>query len=210
MKKTWTPTQNAFREFLEWLEQGAGSSGEIYLELRRRLVFYFDRRNCREADELADETLSRVAQTFQEKGEITNLSPAHYCYVTARFVFLEYIRQAERSQASLEDVPASRWESVTATQPGADSESTTKEMTFGCLERCLGKLSPAERELILEYYQGELQEKIQRRKEIARRLGLSANALSIRACRIRDRLESCVRSCREGGEAFPPIPSYSK
>ena len=197
MKKTWTPTQHAFRQFLEWLDQGAGSRGEIYLELRRRLVLYFDRRNCREADELADETLSRVAQTFQEKGEITNLTPAHYCYVTARFVFLEYTRHAERGQASLEDVPASRWESAAGTQPGAASESTTKELTLGCLERCLEKLAPAERDLILEYYQGEQQEKIQRRKEIARRLGVSANALSIRACRIRDRLEGCVRSCRE-------------
>jgi DNA-directed RNA polymerase specialized sigma24 family protein len=197
LKKPWIPTQDTFRQFLEWLDQGSGSSGETYLELRRRLVLYFDRRNCRTADELADETLSRMAQTFQEKGMITNLSPAHYCYVTARFVFLEYTRGAERNQASLEDVPASRWENVAAAQPGTDAESTTKELTLGCLERCLEKLAPAERELILEYYQGEQQEKIQRRKQIAQRLGVSANALSIRACRIRDRLEACVRSCRE-------------
>src|SRR5262249_12105130 len=77
-----------------------------------------------------------------------------------------------------------------------DSEAT-KEKTQDCLEQCLKQLAADEKALILEYYQGDQQEKIRRRKQIAERLEVSANALSIRACRIRNKLESCVRSCCE-------------
>ena len=66
---------------------------------------------------------------------------------------------------------------------------------LSCLDRCLNKLSAADSELILEYYQGEKHEKIQRRCELGVRLGLSANALSIRACRIRTKVEQCVKDC---------------
>ncbi|HKV95330.1 MAG TPA: hypothetical protein VJW20_22485 [Candidatus Angelobacter sp.] len=197
MTKNRIPTQDAFRQFLDWLDQSQGSGGEKYLELRRRLVLYFDRRNCLTPDELADETLSRVAQKFQEKGEITNLSPAHYCYVTAKYVFLEYIRRPDHNQTSLDEFPASRTADGTLAVAAADSERAVKERTLDCLERCLKKLAHGEGELILEYYQGEQREKIQHRKLIAEKLGLSANALTIRACRIRNKLETCVRSCCE-------------
>jgi DNA-directed RNA polymerase specialized sigma24 family protein len=66
---------------------------------------------------------------------------------------------------------------------------------FSCLERCLDSLSRPERQLILEYYLGEKRVKIDRRSELATRLGITMNALSIRACRIRHKLEACVREC---------------
>lgn len=196
--KNWTPTQDAFRQFLDWLDEGAGSGGEKYLELRRRLVLYFDRKNCLTPDELADETLSRVAQKYQEQGEITNLSPAQYCYVTAKYVFLEYTRRPEHGNKSIDEMPAfgsAAMELAAVAAP--DPASVAKERTLDCLERCLKKLAPDESELILEYYQGEQQEKIRHRRQLAERLGFSANALSIRACRIRNKLETCVRSCSE-------------
>jgi len=197
VKKDWAPTQGSFQDFLHWLDQGVDSGGEKYLEMHRRLAAYFDRKNCLTADELADETLARVAQKLQEKGEITELSPAHYCYVTAKFVFLEYIRHAKHGRAGLDEFSVSR-------QPGSDSVVAApsvrdggddQEQLLSCLDRCLNKLSTADSELILEYYQGEKHEKIQRRRELGIRLGLSANALSIRACRIRTRVEQCVKQC---------------
>lgn len=201
MKKDWAPTQGSFQDFLHWLDQGVDSGGEKYLEMHRRLASYFDRKNCLTADELADETLARVAQKLQEKGEITELSPAHYCYVTAKFVFLEYIRHAKNGRAGLEEFSVSR-------QPGSDSVVVApsvgdgggdQEKMLSCLDRCLNKLSAADSELILEYYQGEKHEKIQRRRQLGIRLGLSANALSIRACRIRTKVEQCVKDCCKSG-----------
>ena len=196
MKKDWTLPQGSFQDFLHWLDQGADSGGEKYLEMHRRLVAYFDRKNCLAADELADETLARVAQKLQEKGEITDLSPAHYCYVTAKFVFLEYVRHAKHSQASLQQFSASGEPgSSPAVAPVSASAHNEKEEMLDCVDRCLRKLSPADSELILRYYEGERQEKIERRRQLGLRLGLTANALSIRACRIRTRVEACVRDC---------------
>ena len=165
------------------------SGGETYLEMRRRLTAYFDRKNCLASDQLADETLTRVAQKLDEKGSITGMSPPHYCYVVAKFVFLEYLRRPEETQPRLENLP-----SLSTAMSDAASASLTQER-MECLELCLNKLGVADRELILEYYQGDQRAKIERRANLAERLGLTTNAVSIRACRIRQRLELCVRRC---------------
>ena len=195
MKKDWTPTQTAFRQFLDWLDEGVASGGEKYLEMRRRLVFYFDRKNCLASDELADETLSRVAQKLEEKGSITGMSPAHYCYVVAKFVFLENLRQAKRGQSGLNELTQARLSSGGSLNSKDTAAMRSRERLHGCLDSCLAKLSSADRDLILEYYRGEQRAKIERRSQLAARLGLSMNALAIRACRIRYKLEECMKAC---------------
>jgi DNA-directed RNA polymerase specialized sigma24 family protein len=196
LKKDWAPTKDAFRQFLLWLDEGVESSGEKYLEIRRRLVLYFDRKNCAAPDELADETLSRVAGKLQEQGAITDLSPAHYCYVTARFVFLEHLRRPEHKQRSLEQLADSSGAQFERSASGMvlEGKEDKKGELLDSLERCLNSLAPADRDLILEYYRGEGATKIESRRRLAERLGLSMNALSIRACRIRNKLEECVRA----------------
>ena len=194
MKKDWAPTQDAFRLFLQWLDEGVDSSGERYLEMRRRLVLYFDRKNCLSPDDLADETLNRVARKLEEKGCITGLSPAHYCYVVAKFVFLEYLRGSERGHTGF-DEPAHSALPITLSASSATRSDETREGLHDCLERCLGQLPAKDRDLILEYYRGEQRAKIEGRSKLAARLGLTMNALSIRACRIRDKLETCLRAC---------------
>src|SRR4029077_2086477 len=196
LKKDWGLNPRAFRQFLDWLDEGVDSGGERYLEMRRRLARYFDRRNCHSPDDLADETLNRVARKLEENGEITGVSPAHYCYIVAKFVFLEFGRRVERHQTSLDNVQGSGQMPVILEVPSRpDEDGAAKEKLFDCLERCLGKLQQDDRELILEYYRGELRAKIERRSELAARLGLTMNALSIRACRIRSKLELCVSTC---------------
>jgi DNA-directed RNA polymerase specialized sigma24 family protein len=130
------------------------------------------------------------------------MPPARYCYVIARFVFLEYHRQARPRQLDVSDLPDG------SAQPGEDA--ATQALRQDCLERCLGKLDDNYRELILEYYRGECREKIERRRQLARQLGVTLNALSIRACRIRDRLEGCVRTCsgKQANEGFPGFSHY--
>jgi DNA-directed RNA polymerase specialized sigma24 family protein len=196
LKKDWTLNPQAFRQFLNWLDEGVDSNGERYLEMRRRLARYFDRRNCSSPDDLADETLNRVARKLEEKGEIVGASPAHYCYIVAKFVFLESGRRSEQSQTSIDEAPdSSRVVASLAVPFRPDVAVVAKEKLFDCLERCLGKLQPRDRELILDYYRGERSAKIERRSQLATRFGLTMNALSIRACRIRSKLEICVSTC---------------
>jgi DNA-directed RNA polymerase specialized sigma24 family protein len=188
-------TELVFQKFLAWLDEGKDSSGEKYLDMRGRLVRYFDRRNCFPADDLADETLNRVARRLEEEGTISEGPPARYCYIVAKFVLLEHVRRT-RPQVSAEESDFNVTVSSVTRVPSTTVPETEQMLDY--LEHCLEKLVVGDRELILGYYRGELREKIQERRELAERLGLTINALSIRACRIRDRLEECVRRCAHG------------
>jgi DNA-directed RNA polymerase specialized sigma24 family protein len=189
-------TKSAFGRLLVWLDDGVESHGERYLEIRRRLVQYFDRRNRTLAEELADETLSRVARTLEHSGTIATRPPARYCYVVARFVLLEDFRRA-RKQVSLEEPRhAAAAQSRTLRLVESDERVTTRDARLDCLEPCLESLRPGQRELLVEYFRDEGRVRIDRRRSLAQRLGITMNALGIRAFRIRDTLMTCVEGCR--------------
>jgi DNA-directed RNA polymerase specialized sigma24 family protein len=174
------------------------SGGKKYLEMHRRLVAYFDRKNCLSPDQLASETLDRVTRRLEEEGAITGTAPARYCYIVAKFVFLEYLRRAERFETNLEESATSVALASPEWAPGeGDSAAETRERLLSCLEDCLQKVTPHDRELIVEYYSGARRAKIECRRGLAIRFGFTINALSIRACRIRNKLELCVRECSE-------------
>jgi hypothetical protein len=186
-----TTSPTSFTRLLRWLDEGVDSQGERYLEMRRRLVAYFDRRNRPAPDLLADETFDRIARTLEESGYIKVTPPARYCYVVARFVLLEDIRAGRRS------VPLD--ETRIAARPGrtpGDAEDTAQR-SLDCLTVCLDRLKPEDRGLIVEYYRDAKRERIDRRRAIAQRLGITMNALGIRAWRLRASLEACVGGCRK-------------
>jgi hypothetical protein len=196
LKKNWSLTESSFRQFLKWLDEGVDSKGEKYLEMRRRLVGYFDRKNCSSPDELADETLNRVARRLEEEGSIDSISPAHYCYIVAKFVFLEYLRLTEHNSWGIDEL--SPLSDSTLSPPAImeqRSEVENEQRRLNCLEQCLKGLELQNRELIVGYYQGEQRSKIENRRALAVAAGITMNALGIRVCRIRDKLEACVCRC---------------
>ena len=179
-------SQYVFDRLLSWLDDGTESHGQRYLEMRRRLVLYFDRRNRPAADELADETLNRVARTLEQGGEIIVRPPARYCYILARFVLFEDLRR-ERRHVNLDE--------STMSADGPNDDLWLRERRLDCLDRCLDRLKPEQRTLIVEYYRDFGRQKIERRRALASRLGISMNALAIRTSRIRDRLLTCMEGC---------------
>lgn len=189
LKKNWTLNPAAFNKFLAWLDGGTDSEGRNYLDIRERLVAFFDRKNCLNADELADETINRAARRLEEEGEIESETPAKFCYITAKFVFLEYLRSAEKFSVPIDD--------VSVKSNNSSEEIELKEKRLDCLEHCTETLDAENRRLIVHYYFGEERAKIENRRKLAENLGITLNALSIRACRIRDKLEVCVRKCVE-------------
>src|SRR5215471_14590156 len=177
-------SSTAFTRLLRWLDDGSDSHGERYLDMRRRLVDYFDRRSRPAPDLLADETFDRIARTLEESGFIKVTPPARYCYVVARFVLLEDIRAHRRS------VPFDEARlTVRPGMPAAEAEDGTSQ-SLDCLK-------PADRSLIVEYYRDAKRERINRRRSLAERLGITMNALGIRAWRLRASLQACVDACRK-------------
>ena len=177
-KKEWDLTQEAFERFLAWLNPNSDKAGQKYEDIRRRLIEIFTCRGCNCPEDLSDETINRVIRKVQEIGDTYVGDPALYFYGVAHNVHLEYLRKKPSVQ------PAS----PTAVDPKREKE-------YECLEKCMEKLSPRSRELVLQYYQEEKHAKIDLRKQLAIRLGIPLNALRIRACRIRMNLQACVFQC---------------
>ena len=189
-------TQFAFARLLEWLDDGVDSRGATYLEMRRRLVWYFDRRGRPAADELADETFNRIARTLEQAGVIRTRPPARYCFVVAEFVMFEDIRRDRRHVRV--DNPRRFEAFLDRRVPVVDADHSLterREQRHACLDRCLEALGDEQRDLAIEYYRDARRERIERRRALAARLGISMNALAIRACRIRDTLKKCVEAC---------------
>ena len=162
--------------------------------MRQRLVAYFDRKNCLAPDDLADQTLNRVARRLEEEGVIESDTPAKYCYIVARFVFMEHLRETQKENVLLGEIRRQPLgPNLAVSEP--DDKREAKEKMLNCLEQCTGKLEPRNREIITRYYVGKERVKIENRRGLAAELGVTMNALSIRACRIRDKLEDCVRQC---------------
>jgi DNA-directed RNA polymerase specialized sigma24 family protein len=176
-----------FGSFVQWLDGGVDSGGRSYIDMHARLVAYFARKACNAPDVLADETLSRVARRLNEEGAITGVLPAQYCYIVARFVLLEYLRSADHHRAAVLFDVGDR-------APDPDAEQ--REDLLSRLDGCLAGLSAEERELIVAYYAADGASRIRARRDLAAALGLTANALTIRASRLRERLRTCLAAHR--------------
>lgn len=195
LKRDWQPDKAAFDRLLAWLDEGIDSRGERYLEMRARLVDYFGRRNCHSPEDLADETLNRVARRLEETGSIDDVVPARYCYIVAKFVFLESLRDPGRKE-----LVAQGAEAVAAQTADGRAED---ERMFACLEQCLQSCAAADRATILDYYRTTSGSARENRRQLAQKLGITPNSLAIRACRVRSRLEGCVRACVSRA-TYPP------
>jgi DNA-directed RNA polymerase specialized sigma24 family protein len=153
--------------------------GEVYEQIRHKLIRLFRWRGAEDPEELADRTFDRVSQRLPDQNSFVG-DPSHYVCGVARLIFLESLRRRK-----LPEVPV---------ETERDEEA---ENALDCLDDCLELLSPVQRELILDYYRGERRAKIDHREVLARQLGTSVNALRIQTCRIRTRLRKCVTTCME-------------
>ena len=171
-------TQEAFDHLLAWLNPEREQAGRKYEEIRRRLIKIFTCRGCLTPEDLADDTINRVARKVPEIAPSYVGDPAIYFLGVAHNVCLEHFRRKPEPEP-----------------PPQPEESERKEQLDECLERCMERLTAKNRQLILEYYREEEHSKIDHRKELARRLGIALNALRIQACRIRASLQECVFEC---------------
>jgi len=176
-RKKWGLTQEAFDSLLAWLDSDRDRAGALYEGIRRRLIRIFVCRACAEPEDLADETINRVAKKVDEIAETYRGDPALYFYGVANKVYLESLHPKPKVSTPFE------------------SRSTEFERELSCLDECMKTLPSNNRDLVLQYYQDEKQAKIMHRQNLARQLGIPLNALRIRAHRIRAALKNCVKEC---------------
>lgn len=181
-KSKWSLTREAFDLLLAQLDSDREQAGKRYEVLRSKLGKFFEWRGCAFTEELADETINRIARNLDAGEQIQNLTA--YAVGIARNVFLESLRARQREQS---------FRSM-ATPPVAPSDEPDQCREW--LERCLRELPPQDFRLIMDYYQQD-KPRIALRRDLAARLGIPLNALRIRTHRIRAQLERCVEQCME-------------
>lgn len=175
-------TPATFEALLANLNSDRERAGERYERIRRKMVLFFERRQCEQADRHADEVLDRAARKIHAGAPVPDVE--RYCFGIARVMVFERLAEVRRRREALE------WFRCRLPAPGDPREVEETEEHFGHLEFALLMLPDADRELILSYYQGEGGGRINQRKELAERFGIPGNALRIKVHRIRAKLQS--------------------
>lgn len=182
VQEKWKLTREAFEQFLLNLDPDRDQAGVKYELLRSKLISYFDWRNCPYPEDHADEALNRVIKKISAGESIRD--PVTYVFGIARMLLLEIARASEKERSAL---------NLLQPPPAVDGESEEMHRRVEILKNCLAQLPERSRELITQYYEGgEGARKIQKRRELAQRMGMAVNALRIRACRLREKLEICL------------------
>src|SRR5687767_7930790 len=143
-RTTRTLEQAELDRLLVWLDSDRERAGERYEQIRWRLITIFAARNCAVPEELADETIDRVARRVADIETNYTGDKALYFFGVANNVHHEYLKR-----------PAPP-ESAVAIDEGDDD----REQSHRCLEQCLGKLPADTREMLMRYYSQEKQAKI--------------------------------------------------
>ena len=166
-RKRWELDRAGWEALLGALDPDRDLAGQKYEELRRRLINLFAWEQCDAPDNLADEVLNRLARKVMEGAVIPHLD--RFAFGIARIVIQEQMRAQRKQETAVRELQAG------ARQAGQDWT------TLDAMQACLNGLADDRRELIERYYTED-------RAALARKLGISVNALRNRAMRIREEL----------------------
>lgn len=186
MKKTYAFQQQDFEALLNWLSADRDIAGEKYEQVRKGLIRFFRFKGCGDAEDLADETISRVSLRVGTFDHSKNVKTITYFYGFAANILFEY-RRAINKEIAHEDL---LFEQEIKTEPDDDSGSKAE-----CLRACLNKLSADDRQLFIEYYGDTTIKKMETRKKIAQRLNCEINTLHVKVFRLRRSLKVCINKC---------------
>ena len=178
--------QEDFERLLAWLHEDREQAGVAYEQIRRRLITIFAARSCATPEDLADETLDRVARRVSDIAQSYSGEKSLYFFGVANNVHHEYLKRPSQPEP----------------QPEITTEAGDQERTHDCLEECLEKLAEDSRKILLRYYSQEKQAKIHLHKEMAEELGITINTLRLRVLRMKEKLQPCIEKCLERSELF--------
>jgi DNA-directed RNA polymerase specialized sigma24 family protein len=180
MKKKWELSKEAFDALLLWLDADREQAALKYEKIRGGLIKIFTGRACVEPEDLADETINRVARRLKEIEKDFSGDRARYFFGVANKVHLERLRRK-----------------LPPAVPPSDTDPNRIELEYNCLERCIERLSKKNRDLLLRYHGAADRAETEPRRALADELGIAPNALRIRVHRIRQSLKDCLEKCIE-------------
>lgn len=173
--------RQTFHSLLQAFAPDLEQAGRSYEVTRSCLIRFFENCQCFPADELADQTLDRVARRLHEGVAVSDLR--RYALGVARRVAAEFRKSLRFAHALPTLLPA-------AVPPEEDDRLTAQ---LDALERGLSRLPGTDRDLVLSYFRQEGAPRS--RRQLSQELGLSRVALRVRVHRIRKRLAGMMADC---------------
>ncbi len=173
-----TPAE--FDALLALLNPDREVAGQIYEDIRSRLIRLFDLWGCTHPEALTDDTFNRVARKAAEGLVLQRSNPIPYIVGVARHIFQEWLRQQQRE---IKIVESPDW------PPSAQPEEEP-DFRLAYIRQCLETLAEDQKRLLLRYH--EDRQRIRSRKDLCDELGIPMNALRIRVHRLRRKVEACV------------------
>jgi DNA-directed RNA polymerase specialized sigma24 family protein len=139
---------------------------------------------------MAAECVVRVAGKCASIGGAARESPSRYFYGVARNVLHEWWRLEARDTKGRESLQ----EQLARAGPEEGQLWRRMETVHQCLDRCMDRLTPRARHVVLAYY-GDQGAGASSHGKLAAELGKSMNALRIEVHRIRAVLRQCILVC---------------
>ncbi len=175
-----TLTQENFDQLLGWLDRDREVAGQRYEAIRVALIRMFNFKGFNDPEDLADETINRVATKVPQIQHCYEGNPENYFHGVARNVSKEASR---------------RKEIATDTFPPPSFKLPEFSEEYDCLLGCLKFLDADTRDLVLDYHVYKGEDKIAIHRVMASERGITENALRVHVYRLRVRLERCVDDC---------------
>lgn len=152
-----------------------------YQAIHQKLISYFSNWRSPDPENLAAETISRADQAIKEGKQLVGKDAVgKFVFSIAKYIRLEDFRKREievKLMSSLQTT--SSW----VFQPD--------NLHAECLNRCLQKLPPKDRALIIVYEELDARQ----REELADSLGIAYSTLRAKIARIRAELRGCANDC---------------
>ncbi|MBP7375440.1 MAG: sigma-70 family RNA polymerase sigma factor [Pyrinomonadaceae bacterium] len=187
MNKNSNLTQHDFDELLAWLSPDRETAGQLIVQISAGLNRYFQMRGCSEPEILVDETINRVAAKLGTLDLSSEIKPVTYFYGFAKKICLESLSNSYRSMTALDlDKMAG---------PEFDLEYLDSDDRLKCLDECINRLSRKESSLVIAYYEKGKGEKIQARRDLAKKLKLNIGNLQLQVHRLKNILRKCMENC---------------
>ena len=183
-KDRWQLTDETLACLLDALGQGGAQPLQRYMRLQERLIFFFMRHRVNLPEELADQTLDRLARALLEGRPVA--SPEAFALGVARMILREEQARSIREQRVFAEVERNR----SSMQPTPDERETEMEAQQAEFEA----LPMEEQGMLAAYHDGQGAQRIDGRREMARGMGISMGALRKRVFDLQSGLRQNLRN----------------
>jgi DNA-directed RNA polymerase specialized sigma24 family protein len=174
----WVLGKTDWDSFLRQLHPDPEQAAEFYERLRARLISFFRGRRLNSAEDHADDAIDRMIKAAARE---PIRDPMNYGLAVARYIACEARRKPrEVSLDESRDFP----DLYVSTEA---MEARVSEQ-LDRIEECSALLEPEEKEVLFSWYRHEKREKIEEKRKLAAKLGITVGTLRVRAFRIRERV----------------------